>query len=62
MALADNNLTMPALAIRPDNRGVLAFTVIGGRVTAITSVSNPVRLASMDLPDPPRWLSRPDRG
>jgi hypothetical protein len=29
VALEDNNLTMPALAIRPDNKGVLAFTVMG---------------------------------
>ena len=29
VALANNNLTMPALAVRPDNKGVLAFTVIG---------------------------------
>jgi hypothetical protein len=29
LALEDNNLTMPSLAIRPDDRGVMAFTVMG---------------------------------
>jgi len=29
VALADNNLTYPALAIRPDGKGVMAFTVVG---------------------------------
>lgn len=29
VALRDNNLTMPALAIRSDNRGVMAFSVVG---------------------------------
>jgi hypothetical protein len=29
LALANNNLTMPALAVRPDNKGVLAFSVMG---------------------------------
>ena len=29
LALEGNNLTMPALAIRPDNKGVVAFTVMG---------------------------------
>jgi hypothetical protein len=29
LALEENNLTMPALAVRPDNVGVLAFTVMG---------------------------------
>lgn len=31
---------------------VLAFTVADGRVTGITAVTDPSRLASMDLPDP----------
>ena len=31
---------------------VLAFSVVGGRIVAITAVTDPVRLASMDLPDP----------
>ena len=31
---------------------LLAFTVVGGRIVAITAVTDPVRLASMDLPDP----------
>ena len=29
VALKDNNLTMPALAIRSDNKGVMAFSVVG---------------------------------
>jgi RNA polymerase sigma factor (sigma-70 family) len=31
---------------------VLAFTVVDGRITAIAAVTNPARLAAMDLPDP----------
>ena len=30
---------------------VMAFTVVGGRITTIEVVSDPARLASMDLPD-----------
>ncbi|MFD4692136.1 sigma-70 family RNA polymerase sigma factor [Streptomyces sp. NPDC058463] len=30
---------------------VMAFTVVGGRITAIAVVADPARLASMDLPD-----------
>ncbi|WP_329213981.1 sigma-70 family RNA polymerase sigma factor [Streptomyces sp. NBC_00683] len=30
---------------------VMAFTVVGGRITAIAVVTDPARLASMDLPD-----------
>ncbi|MFB4426489.1 sigma-70 family RNA polymerase sigma factor [Streptomyces sp. QL37] len=33
---------------------VLAFTVVDGRITAITAVTDPVKLASMDLPAPGR--------
>ncbi|MFF0445222.1 sigma-70 family RNA polymerase sigma factor [Streptomyces sp. NPDC004609] len=31
---------------------VIAFTVVDGRITGITVVTDPARLASMDLPDP----------
>lgn len=31
---------------------VIAFTVVGGRIAGITVVTDPVRLASMNLPDP----------
>jgi RNA polymerase sigma factor (sigma-70 family) len=31
---------------------VIAFTVVDGRITDITAVTDPARLASMDLPDP----------
>jgi hypothetical protein len=31
---------------------VLAFTVVAGRIVAITAVTGPVRLATIDLPDP----------
>jgi RNA polymerase sigma factor (sigma-70 family) len=31
---------------------VIAFTVVGGRIAGITAVTDPARLASMDLPDP----------
>jgi hypothetical protein len=31
---------------------VMAFTVLGGRITGIAVVADPARLASMDLPDP----------
>jgi RNA polymerase sigma-70 factor (ECF subfamily) len=31
---------------------VIAFTVVGGRIAGITVLADPVRLASMDLPDP----------
>ncbi|GIH96451.1 sigma-70 family RNA polymerase sigma factor [Planobispora siamensis] len=31
---------------------VMAFTVVEGRIAAITTVIDPARLASMDLPDP----------
>ncbi|MCW2860550.1 MAG: polymerase, sigma-24 subunit, subfamily [Actinoallomurus sp.] len=31
---------------------VIAFTVVDGRITGITAVTNPATLASMDLPDP----------
>jgi RNA polymerase sigma-70 factor (ECF subfamily) len=34
---------------------LLAFTVVDGRITAITAVSNPRRLASLDLPAQPTW-------
>lgn len=30
----------------------IAFTVVGGRIAAIAIVTDPARLASMDLPDP----------
>ncbi|MGH6657224.1 MAG: sigma-70 family RNA polymerase sigma factor [Actinocrinis sp.] len=33
---------------------VLAFTVADGRITAITAVNDPVKLAAMNLPDPER--------
>jgi hypothetical protein len=29
LALADNNLTYPAIAVRPDGKGAMAFTVVG---------------------------------
>jgi hypothetical protein len=29
LALGDNNLTYPAIAVRPDGKGVIAFTVLG---------------------------------
>jgi RNA polymerase sigma-70 factor (ECF subfamily) len=31
---------------------VIAFTVVGGRIAGISVVTDPARLASMDLPDP----------
>jgi RNA polymerase sigma-70 factor (ECF subfamily) len=31
---------------------VMAFTVVNGRIAAIAAVTDPARLASMDLPDP----------
>jgi RNA polymerase sigma factor (sigma-70 family) len=31
---------------------VIAFTVVDGRITGIAAVTDPARLASMDLPDP----------
>jgi hypothetical protein len=31
---------------------VLAFTVVDGRIAGIAAVTDPARLASMDLPDP----------
>jgi RNA polymerase sigma-70 factor (ECF subfamily) len=31
---------------------VIAFTVVDGRIAAIAAVTDPARLASMDLPDP----------
>jgi RNA polymerase sigma-70 factor (ECF subfamily) len=31
---------------------VIAFTVTGGRIAAIALVTDPARLASIDLPDP----------
>ena len=45
------------LAWRADGTPItlLAFTVVDGRITAITAVSNPDRLASMDLPGQPTW-------
>ncbi|WP_410564387.1 sigma-70 family RNA polymerase sigma factor [Amycolatopsis sp. cmx-4-61] len=32
---------------------VVAFTVAGGRIVSIASVADPVKLASMELPEPP---------
>ncbi|MEV6445740.1 sigma-70 family RNA polymerase sigma factor [Amycolatopsis sp. NPDC051716] len=32
---------------------VVAFTVVDGRITNIAAVADPVKLASMDLPEPP---------
>ena len=34
---------------------LLAFTVVDGRIAAITAVSDPGRLASMDQPGQPTW-------
>jgi len=31
---------------------VLAFTVVNGRITGIAAITDPARLATMDLPDP----------
>jgi RNA polymerase sigma-70 factor (ECF subfamily) len=31
---------------------VIAFTVVDGRIAGIMAVTDPARLASMDLPDP----------
>jgi RNA polymerase sigma-70 factor (ECF subfamily) len=35
---------------------VVAFTVADGRITNITAVTDPVKLASMDLPEPPETV------
>jgi hypothetical protein len=54
LALADNNLTMPAIAMTPNGRGVIAFTVMGethhptaayARITDRGSVG-PIRIAA----------------
>ncbi|MEV4534330.1 sigma-70 family RNA polymerase sigma factor [Asanoa sp. NPDC049518] len=34
---------------------LLAFTVADGRITAITAISDPARLAALDLPAQPAW-------
>ncbi|MEU8381431.1 hypothetical protein [Streptosporangium sp. NPDC048865] len=31
---------------------LMAFTVVDGRIAAVTTVTDPARLASADLPDP----------
>ncbi|MEV6879606.1 sigma-70 family RNA polymerase sigma factor [Amycolatopsis sp. NPDC051128] len=38
---------------------VVAFTVVSGRITGIASVADPVKLASMDLPEPPETVGPP---
>jgi len=35
---------------------VVAFTVVDGRITGIAAVADPVKLASMDLPEPPETV------
>ncbi|WP_410613714.1 sigma-70 family RNA polymerase sigma factor [Amycolatopsis sp. lyj-109] len=35
---------------------VVAFTVVAGRITTIAAVADPVKLASMDLPEPPETV------
>jgi RNA polymerase sigma-70 factor (ECF subfamily) len=35
---------------------VVAFTVVGGRIAGIASVADPVKLASMHLPEPPETV------
>jgi RNA polymerase sigma factor (sigma-70 family) len=35
---------------------VVAFTVVAGRITNIAAVADPVKLASMDLPEPPETV------
>jgi hypothetical protein len=34
----------------------VAFTVVSGRIVGIASVADPVKLASMDLPEPPETV------
>jgi RNA polymerase sigma-70 factor (ECF subfamily) len=34
----------------------VAFTVVGGLVSAIAAVADPARLASMELPEPPETV------
>ncbi|SNS73342.1 RNA polymerase sigma-70 factor, ECF subfamily [Asanoa hainanensis] len=34
---------------------LLAFTVVDGRITEIRAISDPARLAALDLPDQPAW-------
>ena len=31
---------------------VIAFTIVDGQIAGITAVTDPARLASLDLPDP----------
>ncbi|KDN23653.1 hypothetical protein DV20_03955, partial [Amycolatopsis rifamycinica] len=35
---------------------VVAFTVAEGRIVRIAAVADPVKLASMELPEPPRTV------
>ncbi|MFJ7212084.1 sigma-70 family RNA polymerase sigma factor [Amycolatopsis sp. NPDC098790] len=35
---------------------VVAFTVVGGRITGIAAVADPARLAAMELPEPPETV------
>ena len=56
LALAGNNLTMPAVAMLPSGRGVMAFTVLGddffpsaGYVTLTESGPGPIHIASAGL-------------
>jgi RNA polymerase sigma-70 factor (ECF subfamily) len=35
---------------------VVAFTVVDGRIVSIASVADPVKLASMELPEPPETV------
>ncbi|HEY3469825.1 MAG TPA: sigma-70 family RNA polymerase sigma factor [Amycolatopsis sp.] len=49
------------VAWRPDGTplSVVAFTVADGRIVGIAAVADPVKLASMDLPDPPETVGAP---
>jgi RNA polymerase sigma-70 factor (ECF subfamily) len=39
----------------------MAFTVVDGRITGIAALTDPARLASMDLPDPGESPPKPQR-
>ncbi|WIV60515.1 sigma-70 family RNA polymerase sigma factor [Amycolatopsis nalaikhensis] len=49
------------VAWRPDGTplSVVAFTVADGRIVGIAAVADPVKLASMDLPEPPETVGAP---
>ena len=53
LALADNNLTMPAIAMAPNGKGAIAFTVLGEDPLPECGLRD--RLRRFGRPDPHRW-------